>query len=172
MSQMFFGNARVMLFTSDSGSTPPEPEGHAETRVKYTEASGVTPREQTFNIEGELTNSSIDNIGYIEEIDIGNTVTSIGNEAFYNYTNLMSVTIGNGVMSIGSYAFCNCSSLTNVTIGNSVTNIGQMTFWGCYSLTSMTFKGKTLAQVKNIEDGLANKYYPWGIEDTSIINVA
>jgi hypothetical protein len=58
-----------------------------------------------------------------------------------------------------------------VTIGNSVTSIGYDAFSGCSNLTSMVFQGKTLAQVQNIEDGYGNKYYPWGITNTSIITV-
>ena len=51
---------------------------------------------------------------------------------------LSDVTIGNSVTSIGNYAFFGCSSLTNLTIPNSVTTIGDMAFNGCSSLTSIT----------------------------------
>jgi len=62
--------------------------------------------------------------------------------------------------------------LTSVTIPNSVTDIGFEPFGECSGLENITFLGKTLEQVQNIEDGEGNKYYPWGITDTSIINVA
>ena len=110
---------------------------HPETRVKYTAASGITPREQTFNIEGELTASSIDNIANVEEVDIGNTVTSIGEDAFKNCSGLTNVTLPN-VTSIGNYAFNGCYGLTSVTIPSSVTSIGNYAFNGCYGLTSVT----------------------------------
>jgi len=45
---------------------------------------------------------------------VPNTVTSIGNNAFYYCAALTSVTIPNGVASIGEYAFNHCSSLTAV----------------------------------------------------------
>ena len=64
------------------GSSGGSSSGHPETRVKYTEESDLTPREQTLNLEGELTSSSLNNTSSIEEIDIGNTVTSIGEGAF------------------------------------------------------------------------------------------
>ena len=69
---------------------------------------------------------------------IGNSVTSIGVWAFWDYDNLTSVTIGNSVTSIGNYAFMYCDSLTSVTIPNSVTSIGYDAFMYCDSLTSIT----------------------------------
>ena len=69
---------------------------------------------------------------------IPNSVTSIGDGAFYDCSSLTSVTIPNSVTSIGEGAFYNCSSLTSMTIPNSVTSIGESTFYGCSSLTSVT----------------------------------
>ena len=68
----------------------------------------------------------------------GVTVTSIGDQAFYNCTSLTSVTIPDSVTSIDKDAFCFCSSLTSVTIPDSVTSIGDSAFYGCESLTSVT----------------------------------
>ena len=69
---------------------------------------------------------------------IPNSVTSIGERAFYECSSLTSITIPNSVTSIGNYAFAWCSSLTSVTIGNSVTSIGEYAFEGCSGLTSVT----------------------------------
>ncbi|MBQ4143359.1 MAG: leucine-rich repeat domain-containing protein, partial [Thermoguttaceae bacterium] len=46
-------------------------------------------------------------------------------------TSLTSVTIPNSVTSIGNYAFFLCKSLTSVTIPESVTSIGNSAFIGC-----------------------------------------
>ncbi|MBR0064693.1 MAG: leucine-rich repeat domain-containing protein, partial [Paludibacteraceae bacterium] len=74
----------------------------------------------------------------IKTVNIGDGVTSIGDDAFYNCSALTSVTIGNSVTSIGNYAFYECRSLTSVTIPNSVTSIGDGAFYNCSSLTSVT----------------------------------
>ena len=75
---------------------------------------------------------------------IPNSVTSIGNGAFYvcKFTSIgpvgsgASLEIPSGVTSIDNNAFSNCASLTSVTIPNSVTSIGSMAFNYCTSLTS------------------------------------
>ena len=69
---------------------------------------------------------------------IPNSVTSIGESAFYGCSGLTSVTIPNSVTSIGWSAFSGCSGLTSVTIPNSVTSISGYTFYGCSGLTSVT----------------------------------
>jgi len=77
----------------------------------------------------------------LSSVSIGNSVTNIGWGAFYDCTSLTSVSIPDSVTSIGDYAFNNCSSLPSVTIGNSVTSIGNYAFVGCESLTSVLFTG-------------------------------
>ena len=62
---------------------------------------------------------------------IPNSVTSIGDWAFYYCTGLTSVTIPNSVTSIGGAAFSGCTGLTSVTIPNSVTSIEEYAFQGC-----------------------------------------
>ena len=69
---------------------------------------------------------------------IPNSVTSIGDGAFWRCSSLTSLTIPNSVTSIGDYAFHECPSLTSLTIPNSVTSIGDNTFSWCKCLTSLT----------------------------------
>ena len=64
---------------------------------------------------------------------------------------------------IGNYGICCCKSLTSITIPNNVTSIGYNAFSGCESLKEVIFKGKTLYEVKKMNN------YPFGIEDESII---
>ena len=69
---------------------------------------------------------------------IPNSVTSIGDKAFYACSGLTSVTIPNSVTAIGEGAFSYCSGLKSATIPNSVTSIGNAAFRGCSGLTSLT----------------------------------
>jgi len=73
----------------------------------------------------------------LTSINIPNSVTSIGWEAFEGCTSLTSVTLGNSVSSIGNSVFCRCTSLTSINIPNSVTSIGNYVFYVCTSLTSI-----------------------------------
>jgi hypothetical protein len=50
----------------------------------------------------------------LQTIVISNSVTSIGNEAFYGCTSLNTAIIGESVTSIGNYAFKGCSLLENL----------------------------------------------------------
>ena len=79
----------------------------------------------------------------VNSAEIQNTVTSIGEEAFYYCTSLTSVTIPNSVTSIGNHAFNECTSLTSIDIPNSVTSIGNYAFKYCSGLTSITIQATT-----------------------------
>ena len=74
----------------------------------------------------------------LQSANIGDGVTSIGANAFYNCFSLASVTIPDGVTSISGSAFSNCYSLASVTIPDGVTSIGNNAFSSCSSLASVT----------------------------------
>ena len=67
----------------------------------------------------------------LTSIDIPASVTSIGQNAFNNCTNLASIDIPASVTSIGLGAFFKCSSLTSINIPSGVTSIEGLTFAQC-----------------------------------------
>ncbi len=100
------------------------------------------------NIGNSVTsigNNAFHGCSSLTSVTIGNSVTSIGNRAFEYCSGLTSVTIGNSVISIEDYAFSGCSSLSSVTIPNSVTSIGNNAFAFCSSLTSVTIGNSVIS---------------------------
>ena len=68
---------------------------------------------------------------------IPDSVTSIGDYAFFASYNLTSITIPESVTSIGNWSFSDCLELSSITIPNSVTSLGNYAFNGCESLRSV-----------------------------------
>ena len=109
----------------------------------------------------------------LSNIVIPNSVTSIGDSAFEGCNSLGSLVIPNSVINIGKGAFKWCKSLAEVVIPNSVTNIGEFAFCGCSSLAEFVIPNS----VTNIGKGtfancsyLADVVIPDGV--TSIGNNA
>jgi hypothetical protein len=54
---------------------------------------------------------------------------------------LISITLPDSVTSIGEDAFYGCTGLVSIVIPNSVTTIGKSAFYDCYSLTNVYYTG-------------------------------
>lgn len=78
---------------------------------------------------------------HLKTVEIGNTVTTIGENAFEYCRLLQSVKIGSSVKSIGMEAFADCSSLRYVVIPSSVRTIGNGAFARCSNLQSIVIDG-------------------------------
>ena len=94
-------------------------------------------------------------------INIPNSVTKIGKSAFWWCEALISINIPESVTEIGAGAFSKCKALTSINIPNSVTKIGDLAFRWCEALTSINIPNS----VTKIGDGA----FRWCEALTSII---
>lgn len=78
-------------------------------------------------------------IGFETDVEIPDTVKTIGENAFSNKS-ITSIVIPDSVTNIEKSAFYGCKELRSVTIPGSVTQIGQMAFSNCYRLKHITFE--------------------------------
>lgn len=70
----------------------------------------------------------------LQSIEIPESVTYIGSNAFYGCKSLKTVTLNEGLTIIKGSAFKNCTSLKEITIPQSVTSIGGSAFRECAAL--------------------------------------
>lgn len=72
---------------------------------------------------------------------IPESVTSIGENAFYDCESLTSITISDNVTNIGDAAFFRCPFLESVIVSDNVTYIGRFAFCLCIRLTNVYYAG-------------------------------
>ncbi len=103
----------------------------------------------------------------LTSITIPESVITIGNWSFSDCLELSSITIPNSVKSLGNYAFNGCESLRSVVIPDSVTSIGKSAFFYCMGLRKVTIPSSVTSigeHAFNLCDSLSVVYYT-GTED-------
>lgn len=83
----------------------------------------------------------------ITRVVVGNGVTSIGDGAFFAYSNLQSVTLPDTLTCIGDFTFSG-SPIKSIDIPDSVTELGEGVFQGCTELQTVNLSDK-LTSVNN-----------------------
>lgn len=76
----------------------------------------------------EIYDSAFCGCRLIKNITIPDTVTTIGNKAFYKCYGLTTISMGKNVKTIGDSAFAGCTSLKNINLPDSIINIGAHAF--------------------------------------------
>ncbi len=120
---------------------------------------------------GELEKSfisSIDDSLGANTTKLPDSLTSIGQYAFYNCTNLALTKLPEGITSIGEYAFQSCPNLALTKLPDSLTYIGRDAFHNCTNLVltelpdgltiidTAVFQGCTNLALTKLPEGLTN----------------
>lgn len=92
------------------------------------EVTSANPDEGVFAEKGQITN-----------LKIGDTMSGIGDYAFYNCGGIQSVTLGNGLDTIGNGAFAYCINMKEFStpVHNALRAIGKDAFVACAGLKSI-----------------------------------
>lgn len=106
----------------------------------------------------EIKDYAFYGIENIVELQIGSSVTSIGNCAFYD-SSLPSCNIPDNVTTIGQGAFAGCDSLTTITFGNGIEEIPSRVLSDCPSLSEVVF-GKNVKLIAYDVFGVSSKKLP------------
>ena len=118
----------------------------------------VTQDAQTYPVT-KIGDRVFNNYRYLTSVQIPDTVTEIGSNAFYNCTSLKNVTIQDNkpscVKKIGRQAFMFCSELTDIPILDSVTEIDSEAFHHCEELDTVTIP----EGVTSVADGMFSYCY-------------
>lgn len=106
----------------------------------------------TLNMDGELSITGVGNMteykqyifvpwtinrSSVVNVEVGEGVTSISQNAFYGCTALEKISFPNGITKIGVQSFYGCTALKEVVLPESVTKIGKNAFYGCTALTKV-----------------------------------
>lgn len=169
----FFPMSTVTVFASDSPMAYTDGSyqfilnaDNTATITKYTGnehritiPAQVTQDAQTYPVS-KIGDRVFCNYKYVlTGVQIPDTVTEIGSNAFYNCTSLKSVTIQDNkpscVKKIGRQAFMFCSELTDIPILDSVTEIGSESFHHCEELDTVTIP----EGVTSVADGMFSYCY-------------
>ena len=133
------GGISLLALTSCNDNTL-EPESVTESQAEVVESSSGI--EFTLSDDGSYYIISGYN-GTAKKIVCGDThknlpIKEIGNNAFAN-TSIETVKIADSITKIGEYAFFNCDELTQINLGDGLKEIGEYSFSACKLLSHVTF---------------------------------
>ena len=88
---------------------------------------------------------------YFKQATIGNQVGSIGNKGFNSATGFTHLEIPDNVKTVDTYAFSHCTTMQSITLSRGMKKIAEGNFSGCTALTSLF--------VPNNVDSIENKVF-------------
>lgn len=136
INQLYYELENTDMTAQVFGSSPMEYYTNHGLQDTLVIPSFITQCGKTYNVT-RITHNAFKGY-YMSHVTIPNSVTYIGEDAFYHCTDLTSVTIGNSVTSIGLFAFIDCYNLTSVTCLATTPPSSDVASWGYDSMSSMT----------------------------------
>ena len=103
-------------------------------------------------------NSAFAEIYYFCVLNLPETLTSIGDEAFAK-NKIDSLSIPDNVTTIGKAAFRDCGYLRAINIGEGIKSIGSQAFYGCPSLNRIYIHANSIPDAVSDTFGDFNYYY-------------
>lgn len=91
----------------------------------------TSPSRYTKYYVTSIGESAFKNCSNLKEVYLPNTITKIGEKAFYCCYNIQTLSLGNSITSIGDYAFLNCNYITNIDLGSKISYIGVFALGNC-----------------------------------------
>ncbi|MBQ8551201.1 MAG: leucine-rich repeat protein [Clostridia bacterium] len=161
------GEAVATAFDGSSVSVviPATVEGYPVTRLvatfkNWTSLKSVTlPNSLTY-----IGESAFYGCTGLTSIEIPDSVITIENQTFFNCTSLSSIDFSAGLKEIGFRAFYNCDGLTNIVIPDGVTTLGSDAFYHCNNITNLVIPDS----VTTIEGSAFNGC--WGLTNVKLPN--
>ena len=130
---------KYKLILSDSTTVSGECDGtSAITQAEISAYSETCVSAEIGDCVTSIGVNAFRNFSGITSMEIPDSVASIGDGAFRSCTNLASISLPSSVTSIGGGAFRSCTNLASVAIPSSVSGISYDVFSDCVSLTSVT----------------------------------
>ncbi len=133
---------------------------------EITGSLGYNSKIETLVIGDSITtigDNAFDGCQSLKTITFGANLTTIGSRAFADCDALESIVIPEGVTTMRSSCFASCSSLKSATLPTTLTDVGSDMFSGCNALETVTMPANAISGV------ISTSYY--GESNTSIVTV-
>lgn len=144
--QNFYGNAsKTMSVPSDAVDVVFN--DHVESLPVFAFKGNTTLTSVTFNRVSSIGQAAFTECTNLQSVAFNHPNTFLGTDAF-SYSGLRSVDLSN-VSRLGDEVFDKCTSLTGITFGNSLTYVGNVMFRLCTSLTDIVIP----SNISKIRDG-------------------
>ena len=107
------------------------------------------------------------NCNNLISVEIGDQVTTLGDEVFYGSYSLQKVIVGNGVHKIPSGFCADCEHLLSVVLGNDVDTLEEYCFYYCVRLNTVICK----AEVPPVMNGAEDSFFPSAVFQNATLYV-